>query len=340
MPNPAEQAPQLNNQDQESDFNLSSNLEQFDEGSLEREALKYLNEKIIDILGRDEEGNLNSLETVEDGKDLRRLKALQEQWQELLEKGEISGEVMSELVPENLELEKVLEQSRKMYEYIDLDVNLGEQLRQGKIALPTKEQIKQAEQLDLTKALIIPAGVSQYEIMEAVEAKYQQLNNEVSFTETAQTMLDEPQVKQRLKQAPEKGYFFFTNPSKQVGETPLEAQTMNKPPLSTTDKEGIIDVIVPRLNQEHPKTNLRLLNSAEYFLLQAQASLDSNNQDHLDTNTYCWLNLLNTDQSRCLYGDWDEQLRVDSDAVDYRYSWHGARLAAVSPPTEDRFSGT
>jgi hypothetical protein len=339
MPHP-EQAPQLNNQDQEPDFSLKSNLEQFDEGSLEREALKYLNEKIIDILGRDEEGNLNSLETVEDGKDLRRLKALQEQWQELLEKGEISGEVMSELVPENLELEKVLEQSRKMYEYIDLDVNLGEQLRQGKIALPTKEQIKQAEQLDLTKALIIPAGVSQYEIMEAVEAKYQQLNNEVSFTETAQTMLDEPQVKQRLKQAPEKGYFFFTNPSKQVGETPLEAQTMNKPPLSTTDKEGIIDVIVPRLNQEHPKTNLRLLNSAEYFLLQAQASLDSNNQDHLDTNTYCWLNLLNTDQSRCLIGCWSEQLRVYSDAVDFHFSDRGARLAAVSPPTEDRFSGT
>jgi hypothetical protein len=339
MPHP-EQAPQLNNQDQEPDFSLKSNLEQFDEGSLEREALKYLNEKIIEILGRDEEGNLNSLETVEDEKDLRRLKALQEQWQELLEKGEISNQVMSEVLANKEWCKEALEQSQKLYEYIDLNVDLIEQLRQGKIALPTKEQIKQAEQLDLTKALIIPAGVSQYEIMEAVEAKYQQLNNEVSFTETAQTMLDEPQVKQRLKQAPEKGYFFFTNPSKQVGETPLEAQTMNKPPLSTTDKEGIIDVIVPRLNQEHPKTNLRLLNSAEYFLLQAQASLDSNNQDHLDTNTYCWLNLLNTDQSRCLYGDWDEQLRVDSDAVDYRYSWHGARLAAVSPPTEDRFSGT
>jgi len=59
----SEQVPQLDNQ-QESSFNLNSNLQQFEESTIDRGALEYLKGQITKTLGKDEEGNLNSIETI------------------------------------------------------------------------------------------------------------------------------------------------------------------------------------------------------------------------------------------------------------------------------------
>jgi hypothetical protein len=324
MPHP-EQAPQPINQDQ--DFNLQSNLEQFDEDSLEREALEYLNSQIIDILGRDEKGNLNDIETVEDEKDLKRLKALHEQWQELLEEGKISNEAISEVLMNKERLKEALETSQSLYDELGIDVNLQEQLKQGKILLPTSEQIKQAEQLELTKTLIIPAGVSQSQIIEAVEAKYQELGNGTYFSDEAKTHLAEPKVKQRHQRIPEQGHFLLTNPAREVSEA--HPETMNKTPSQILDQ-------IKNLNQENPKANIRGLALAEYLLLQAQTSLETDNQEHLEQRAYSWLTEeLNTNQDRCLDAYWGDRPGVYSSAVGLHDSDRGARLAAV-PSAETR----
>jgi hypothetical protein len=231
-------------------------------------------------------------------------------------------EAKVELPPE------VIQANQRAYDWLKLDINLQQELKAGKIILPSREQYEVAQEKGYTTALIIPGQISRAELIETISTRYGQEPdlNEIHFWEQAKTDLNNTEAVNNPTK-PNQLYLVHIKPEPEVDQA--EPDTMGKTFPQCLE-------LLDQRNQLDPSLKLKGLTLTEYFFSQALVT-SQDSQQHLDTTTWIWLlgEVVKDDQgqfARCLSAGWGPgaaRLVVRSHSASGHDSRGGARFAAV-----------
>ncbi len=224
-------------------------------------------------------------------------------------------------------LEETIQQNQEMYDWLGIEINLQQELEQGNILLPSKEQREAAEREGYTKTLIITGSLSREQIINQVQTKYaQEFNSDgVWLSDLVRQDLNQTEQAEHSNR-PNQPYLIYLKPQSEVSDA--HPETMGKSAQECLE-------ILNQKQKDYPNLNLKGLTLEEYLL--AQAHTYQTQQKHLEEKDWSWLLEEQTKDrqgqpARCLRAGWDfraHRLGVYSRSVSICFDFGGARFAAL-----------
>lgn len=234
-------------------------------------------------------------------------------------------------------MEKIIEQSQAVFDFLDLNVDLQAEYQNGKIVLPAYKEQRAAERRGYTESLIVPAHLRNRIIQKVQEKFHQTFGSEgIHICAEKATKATDP-AKQSSNQ-PNQYHLIMLKPQQNIKDAYPE--TMNQ-----TVQELLQYLSKENAKPENQNFQRRGLNLPEYLLLQTKYFLQEQRAGHIRNPRYdgslmdrvgsTWLleEVIRDSYSlTCLHAGWDKVIHGVKVYIDYAsvYSGQkGARFAVV-----------
>lgn len=232
-------------------------------------------------------------------------------------------------VETNIEQETI-KTFQDLYDWLGLDINLEEEIKEKGIDALSSEEIKEVGKQGYTQTLIIP-NLPRQTTLDAIKTKFAEEFGSEGIRYWTEDYKNTIPFQEETSKKP---YQIVLKPNletNQLEEKDSKYDTIDKTFPECQNK-------LKDLNDDNPDLNFKGLNLPEYLIFQAYTYYQAKQKDadstiHPDAKTWTWL-LGETlpDGSRCLRAFWtsgDREVDVSSGDASNRHSDGGARFAAI-----------